>query len=106
MFTGPEGTVNREPLCRQCCGILRILNEHWHSATKYNLKYEVTTTKKQLVKHADYSSVANCQTKIPAILWGIFENLWHLKIFIYLFHSFCRETPNDVMQNRGCETLL
>ena len=85
MSTGLEGIVNGEPLCCHWWGgTLRILNKHRHGATKYNLKYEVTTIKKQLVKHAGYSGVANCQTKIPVIFWGIFGTFVAFKMF-YLF---------------------
>jgi len=110
MSTGLEGIVNGEPRCRHWWGgILRILNEHRLGATKHNLKYEVTATKKQLVKYAGYSSVANCQTKkYLQYFEGHLKILWHLKIFIYLFiySTVFGETPNDVTLTRGYKTLL
>ena len=42
--------------------------------------------KETVVAHRDYSSTANGQTKIPAR--GIWNFLWYVRIFIYLFHNF------------------
>jgi hypothetical protein len=36
-----------------------------------NLRYELTETKRHLIKRGDYFSIGNSRTKIPAIFRGI-----------------------------------
>jgi hypothetical protein len=43
-----------------------------------------------LVKHGDYSSIANCRTKIPTIFEGYLELYAGFQNFIYVFHDFSR----------------
>jgi len=50
----------------------------------------------QMAVHWDFSSIANCQTKMPTR--DIWNCLWYVRIFIYLFHNF--------LWNSGWKTLI
>ena len=62
--------------------------------------------KRQFAAHRDYSSIANCWTKITIMfhrIFGIF--LRYFKICTYVFHITCG-TPNNAEQNPGQEPLV
>lgn len=44
--------------------------------------------------------------KFLQIFWGIIETFVAFKIFYLIYSTVSGETPNDDLQNRGCETLL
>ena len=61
-------------------------------------------TQRQSLSHGDYSSNANLRIKILAIFPGTFGVSRNFQIFIYYSTSSC-ETPNDILQTSGWETL-
>jgi hypothetical protein len=70
------------------------------------MRTDQNITKRQLVAHEDYSSIANCRTKIPAIFRGIFGIFRGISIFLFIYSTISRGTPDDVLRNPGWETLV
>lgn len=88
-------------------GCVKIRKEHRHSTTKCNVKYELAETEQRgmLVAHEDYSSYANCRTKIPVIFRGIFATAWGISKLLYIQPTVSRGHPNDVPGNPEWRTL-
>ena len=65
-----------------------------------------TKQKRQSVTHADYSTTANCHTKIPVIFRRIFEIFRSISKCLYMYSTNSLGTPNDVQCNPGWQTLI
>jgi hypothetical protein len=83
------------PVRRHC----NNTKEYRHNTTKYNLKYELTKTKRQLVAQGDYSSVA--RQKFPRYFEG------YLGVFA-VFQHFCLFIPRFLAEplTMFCRTLV
>jgi hypothetical protein len=69
------------------------------------LKHEKTKqTERHLAAHGDYSSVANCRTKIHAILQVTFGILRGTSTFLFTYSTIARATPNNVLRTRVWES--
>jgi hypothetical protein len=55
--------------------------------------------------HGNYSSTANCRTKISAIFRGIFGIFRGVSKYLFIYSTILRGTPDDVLRNPGWETL-
>jgi len=62
-------------------------------------------TERQSVAHGDYSSSANCRTKIPTTLRDIWNLSRYVINFIYLLHYSSRSSWR-CLRNPGCERLV
>jgi hypothetical protein len=67
--------------------------------------YANVPTKTLMVKHGDYSSIANCLTKLPAIFPSTLRIFRGIPKFLFIYFMTSYGTPNDVLPNLGRETL-
>lgn len=68
------------------------------------LKTKQNKTKWQLISHGIYSSTANCQTKIPAVLQQVYA-IFAARQSFCVVSTISSATPNGVPLNTGWETL-
>jgi hypothetical protein len=67
----------------------------FHIPMRINTQEKGMKTKNDGVANIFYSNIANCWTKIPAIIPGAFGIIFGMLEFIC--SSICRGTPNDIL---------